>query len=111
MGTFRASTCRVSKPACARCSVKSVVSSIPAPASRTNEAPICVTANSRRRRFVPDVTRTLPFDRPRPLDASADGSRGTNASRTAAATASATPTHSRLASIVKSSARTEKRAA
>ncbi len=44
-------------------------------------------------------------------DVSADGSRGTNARRTAAARASPAPTHSTLASTVRSSARTEKRAA
>ena len=46
---------------------------MPAPASSTNDAAICVTANSRSRRLVPDVMRTLPLDRPSPLDASADG--------------------------------------
>ena len=110
-GTFSASTLRVLKPVRAACSANSVVSSMPAPASSTNDAAICVTANSRSRRFVPDVIRTLPLDRPKPFDASADGRRGTNASRTAAARARPTPTHSRLASTVRSSARTEKRAA
>ena len=36
-------------------------SSMPAPASSTNEAAICVTANSRSRRFVPEVMRTPPL--------------------------------------------------
>ena len=84
---------------------------MPVPASRTNDAAICVTANMRNRRFVPDVIRTFPFDNPNPPDASADGSRGTYARSTAAASARPTPTHSTLASIDTSSARTEKRAA
>jgi hypothetical protein len=75
---------------------------MPAPASSTNDAAICVTANSRRRRFVPDVIRTLPLESPRPPTASADGRRGTNASSTAAVSARLTPTHSRLASTVRS---------
>ena len=33
--------------------------SMPAPATSTNDAAICVTANTRNRRFVPDVSRTL----------------------------------------------------
>ena len=110
-GTSSASTLRVWKVVRAACSAKSVVSSMPAPASSTKDAAICVTANSRRRRLVPDVIRTPPLDAPSPPAASADGSRGTNASSTAAASASATPTHSRLASTVRSSARTEKREA
>ncbi len=85
--------------------------SMPAPASRTNDAAICVTANARRRRLVPDVIRRLPFERPRPFDASADGSRGTNARRTAAVSARPTPTQRSVASTVRSSARIEKRAA
>ena len=84
---------------------------MPAPASSTNDAAICVTANSAQPAVRARVIRTLPFDRPKPFDASADGSRGTNASRTAATSARPTPTHSRLASTVRSSARTEKRAA
>ena len=46
-----------------------------------------------------------------PFDALAEGRRGTNAKITAATTASATPTQSRLESTVKSSARMEKREA
>ena len=61
--------------------------------------------------LVADVIRTLPLDRPNPFAAPADGSRGTNARRMAAVTARTTPTHSRLASTVTSSARIEKRAA
>ena len=111
MGTFTASTLRVLNPVRTACSENSVVSSIPAPARSTNDAAICVTANRRSRRLVPDVIRTLPVVSPIPVDAPADGSRGTNASSTAAITARLTPTHSRLASTVRSSARTEKRAA
>ena len=85
--------------------------SMPAPASRTKDAAICVTANILSRRLVPVVIRTLPLDRPSPLADSAEGRRGTNASSTAAATARMTPTQSRLASTVTSLARTEKRAA
>ena len=95
----------------AACSASSVVSSMPAPASSTNDAAICVTAKTRSRRLVPEVIRTLPFDRPKPLDASGEGSRGTNASSTAAASARPTPTHSSVASTVRSSARTENREA
>ena len=84
---------------------------MPAPASSTNEAPICVTANSRSRRLVPEVIRTPAPLTPSPFAASDDGRRGTKASRIAAASASPTPTHSRLASTVRSSARTENRAA
>ena len=69
--------------------------SMPAPASSTNDAAICVTANARRRRFVPGVIRTLPLDRPSPFADSAEGRRGTYASSTAADTARITPTHSR----------------
>ena len=76
-----------------------------------NDAAICVTANTCSRRFVPVVRRVLPFERPKPLAASDEGSRGTNARSTAAASARLTPTHSRLESTVTSSARTEKRAA
>ena len=57
------------------------------------------------------VIRRLPFDRPNPFDVSADGRCGTYAKSTAAATASTAPTHSMLESTVRSSARTEKRAA
>ena len=39
---------------------------MPAPASSTNENAICVVANTRRRRLVPGVIRTLPLARPRP---------------------------------------------
>ena len=109
-GTFTASTLPV-KPVCWRWSAKSVVTSIPAPATSTNDAAICVTANTCRRRFVPDVMRTPPLARLAPLAPSADGSFGTYASSTAAAMASPAPTQSRLASTVTSFARTEKRAA
>ena len=108
-GTFNASTLRVLKPVGADWSATSAVRSIPAPARSTNDAAICVTAKRRSRRFVPDVMRTLPVERPKPLEASAAGSRGTKARTTAAASARPTPTHSRLASTVRSSARTEKR--
>ena len=93
----------------ADCSAMSAVTSAPAPASNTNDAAICVTANHRSRRLVADVTRTLPPESPSPLVALVDGRRGTNASNTAAAIASPTPTQSRPASTVKSSARTENR--
>ena len=89
------------------CSAISVVSSTPAPASSTNDAAICVTANTRRRRLVPVVMRTLPLDRPKPFAASADGSRGTKASSTADTSARPTPTQSSVESTVRSSARTE----
>ena len=84
---------------------------MPAPASRRNDAAICVTANIFSRRLVPVVIRTLPLDSPSPRAESEDGSLGTNASSTAAATASTTPTQSSVASTVTSLARTEYRAA
>ena len=46
-------------------------------------------------------------DRPSPADASADGSRGTNASSTAEISARPTPTQSSVLSTAESSARTE----
>ena len=82
---------------------------MPEPASRTNDAAIWVTAKSRRRRFVPVVIRRLPLERLTALVASAPGRRGTKASSTAASAARPTPTHSRLESTVRSSARTENR--
>ena len=106
-----ARTWRVSTPVCAVCSAISVVINMLAPASSTKDAAICVTAKIRWRRLVLPVIRALPLERPRPPDASADGRRGTNARITAATTASAAPTQSRLESTVKSSARTEKREA
>ena len=44
----------------------SAESSMPAPASRTNDKAICVTANTRRRRFVPGVMRTCRSPSPEP---------------------------------------------
>ena len=85
----------------------SVVSSMPAPASSTNEAAIWVTANSRSRRLVPVVMRTPPVVRLTELAPSAVGSLGTKASRTAATRARAAPTQSIVASTVTSRARTE----
>src|SRR5438034_3046346 len=70
----------MSNPVWVACSDISVASSIPAPASSTNDAAICVTAKARSRRLVPDVIRRLPLDRPKPCDAWAEGSRGTNRS-------------------------------
>ena len=110
-GTSSVSTLRVWKVVRAACSANSAVSSMPAPASSTNDAAIWVTAKIRSRRLVPVVIRTPPFAMPSPPAPSAVGRRGTNASSTAATSASPTPTHSRLASTVRSSARTEKRAA
>ncbi len=101
----------VSKPGRAACSDISVFNSMPAPASSTNDAAICVTANMRRRRLVAPVIRKPPLVSAKPCLASVLGSRGTNASSTAASSARPTPTHSRLASSVRSKARTEKRAA
>ena len=46
---------------------------MPAPASSTNEAAICVTANSRSRRLVPPVMRTLPLDEAEAVGASGRG--------------------------------------
>ena len=101
----------MSRPVRAVCSAISVVISVLAPASSTNDAAICVTAKIRWRRLVLPVIRTLPLDMFSPLAASADGRRGTNAKITAATTASAAPSQSRLESTVKSRARTEKREA
>ena len=83
------------------------MTSMPAPATSTNDAAICVTANARRRRFVPEVSRALPLASPIPCEESADGSRGTNASSTAATMARPAPTQSSVASTVTSFARTE----
>ena len=105
------STWRVSRPVSAVCSAISVVITVLAPVSSTKDAAICITAKIRWRRFVLPVIRTLPLDRLRPLDVPADGKRGTNAKITAATMARAAPTHSRLLSTLKSSARTEKREA
>ena len=46
----------------------SVAISVAAPASSTNENAICVVANTRSRRFVPGVMRTLPLASPIPVD-------------------------------------------
>ena len=46
IGMSNASTCRMSKPVRAVCSETSVASSVPAPASSTNENAICAVANS-----------------------------------------------------------------
>ena len=102
---------RSRSPGSFACSASSVRSSMPAPASSTNDAAICVTAKRRSRRLVAPVMRSPPLVSAKPCDASVDGSRGTKASSTAATIARPTPTHSRLASSVRSSARTEKRAA
>src|SRR6266849_7421145 len=110
-GTLTTRTLRVSKHRRAVCSALSVVIIIGAPARSTKDAAICVTAKIRWRRLVLLVIRTLPLDRPRPLDVSADGKRGTNAKIIAATMASAAPTHSMLLSTVRSRARTEKREA
>ena len=99
----------VSNPGLAACSEISVFRSMAAPASSTNDAAICVTANIRNRRLVPPVMRRPPLVSAKPREASALGRRGTNASSTAASSASPTPTHSMLESSARSSARTEKR--
>ena len=96
-------------PGRAACNVISVRTSMPAPASSRNDAAICVTANAFSRRLVDPVRRALLPACASPCDASDEGRRGTNASSTAAIAASTTPTHSKLASSVRSSARTEKR--
>ena len=72
---------------------------------------LALSSLSRSRRFVDPVMRRPPLARPRPRGESVDGSRGTKASSTLATVASATPTHRTLESSVRSSARTEKRAA
>jgi hypothetical protein len=77
---------------------------MPAPASSTNDAAICVDGEQREAAVGARVMRTPPLAA-EPVDASDDGSRGTNASRTAAASARPTPTHSSVASTVRSSAR------
>ncbi len=106
-----ASTPLVSNPGRVAWSWSSVATSMPAPAISMNDAAICVTANIRSRRLVAPVMRRPPLDSAKPCDASAFGSRGTNASSAAASSARPTPTHSMLASSVRSRARTENRAA
>ena len=81
------------------------------PASKMNDAAICVTAKMRSRRLVLPVMRTVLLDSAIPLDDSADGRRGTYARSTAAIIASAAPTHRMLKSTFRSRARTEKREA
>ena len=76
-GMSKASTCRVRKPVFAVCRAMSAATSMPAPASSTNEKAICVVANARSRRLVPGVIRRLPLAMPKPAAASDDGSRGT----------------------------------
>ena len=110
-GTSKASTCRVRKPVFAVCKAMSAATSMPAAASSTNEKAICVVANTRRRRLVPGVMRRLLLASPNPVGPVDEGSRGTYASRTAAAIARPAPTHKSVSSTVTSSARTEKRAA
>src|SRR5229473_585654 len=92
-GTLTTRTLRVSKPRRAVCSAISVVINIVAPARSTKDAAICVIAKIRWRRLVLPVIRALPLDRPRPLDVSADGRRGTKAKIIAATMASAAPEH------------------
>jgi hypothetical protein len=58
------------------CSAVNVAISMPAPVSSTKVHAICVVAKIRRRRFVPGVIRTLPPDSPKPVERSAEGSRG-----------------------------------
>ena len=65
-GMSKASTCRVRKPVFAVCSAMSAATSMPAPASNTNEKAICVVANTRSRRLVPGVIRRLLLARPEP---------------------------------------------
>src|SRR5580704_2547990 len=99
-------TCRVSRPVCALCSAISVAINALAPASSTKDAAICVTAKIRWRWLVLPVIRTLPLARLSPFGVPDEGRRGTNARITAATTASAAPTQSKLESTLKSSART-----
>ena len=65
-----ASTLRRLEAGPRRLQVSSVSSSMPAPASSTKDAAICVMANSRSRRFVAPVIRSLPCDSPKPRDVS-----------------------------------------
>ena len=107
-----------------------MVSSMPAPASSTNEHAICVVAKARSRRLVAGVIRMLPLVSANPAGPPLatlrrdrrshsmeeaggpdDGRRGTYASNTAAAMARPAPIQSTLGSTVTSRARTEKRAA
>jgi hypothetical protein len=97
----------VSNPGRLACNASKVRMSMPAPASRMNDAATCIAAKARSFRVAADDMRGLPLDRTKPFDASDAGRRGTNASNTAAIIASATPTHNTLASRVRSSARTE----
>src|SRR5260370_22063698 len=106
-----ARTCEVAEGAWVLSRSKRVFTNAPAPASKRNEAVICVTAKMRRRRRLPPVTRTLLPEIAKPLDASPLGRRGTKARKTAETKASATPIQSKLKSRVRPAARTEKRAA
>ena len=78
-----------------------------APASKMNDAAICVMAKARSRFVVLPVMRGPPLARPIPCDVFASGRRGTNANTKAAISASPALTQSMLESTVKSSARSE----
>ena len=110
-GTSIASTCATFATELVVCRASKAASSMPAPTSSTNEKATCAVAKSLSRRLVPGVMRRPPVARLTPADVSDAGKRGIQASSTAAAMARPAPTHSRLASMVTSSARTEKRAA
>jgi hypothetical protein len=104
-----ASTCRVSTPVFTACRASSVLSSMLAPASSTNDAAICVTAKMRRRRLVLPVIRRLVAVRLKPCDPPDDGRRGAYASSTAAIVARAAPIQRVLESTVRSRAHREGR--
>src|SRR5258708_797809 len=80
-----------------------------AAATSTNEAAIWTSAKTFSLRFAVPVMREVPLGSQNACTPLEDGSRGMNASRTAASSASPPATQSRLESMVRSSARTEYR--
>ena len=82
---------------------------MPAPASSTNDAAICVTAKSRSRRLVPVVMRTLPLDRPRPVGRIGGRQPRHEREQHGGDERQADADPQQRASTVRSSARTEKR--
>ena len=75
----------------------------------TKHAATCTKTKTFSLLLVVPVIRKLPAASPSPWGTRDDGSRGTNASRVAARTASPAPTQSMLESMVRSCARTENR--
>src|SRR5438046_375828 len=100
---------RVSKAARTDSSESRVLTVAADAATSTKHAATCTKTKTFSLLLVVPVIRKLPAASPSPWGTRDDGSRGTNASRVAARTASPAPTQSMLESMVRSSARTENR--